>query len=57
MTASASGGKAGSSASPGPAERKKEQFTSPREILQNEGAVEVVRKRNISDSLLDFFGM
>jgi hypothetical protein len=38
-------------------QKKKEQFTSPREILKNEGTVEVVRQRNISESLFDFFGM
>ena len=45
-----------SPSSPGNADRKKE-FKSPREILENDGRVEVVRKRNISSSLLDFFGM
>lgn len=51
-----SGPKKQSPSSPGLNDRQK-QFKSPREILENDGRVEVVRKRNISSSLLDFFGM
>jgi hypothetical protein len=46
-----------SSPSPGRGDRKREPFKSPREILEKDGRVDVVRKRNIASSLLDFFGM
>lgn len=52
----AQGPKSQTSPSPGRNDRKKE-FKSPREILENDGRVEVVRKRNVASSLLDFFGM
>ena len=33
------------------------QFKSPQEILATSGSVEAVRERNVTNSLLDFFGM
>lgn len=33
------------------------QFWSPQEILATSGSVEAVRERNVTNSLLDFFGM
>ena len=33
------------------------QFKSPQEILATSGSVEAVKERNVTNSLLDFFGM
>ena len=33
------------------------RFKSPQEILATSGSVEAVRERNVTNSLLDFFGM